>query len=291
MTLKGYISTCLITLSVALSAMGQVNNALIIGISDYPASSGFGKIHGENDCEIIGKMLDNKGFKITKLLNSQATAANIRAELHKLATHSEKGSYIYIHFSCHGQPFEDKPPFDEDDLWDESIVAYDAKINYQSGVYEGENHILDDELSHYFGEIRRQIGAGGLLCVVIDACHSGTSSRDDIDEEDIIRGTYLGFSENGKSFSPRINKQGNFKIDQIPGSSDIIILEACRAYQYSKEVVKNGKHYGSLSYYVNEVLVNQNITKSLDWVIRVKDLMGNDNALIDQNMVYESSFE
>ncbi|MBR6277648.1 MAG: caspase family protein [Bacteroidales bacterium] len=291
MTLKGYISTCLITLFVALSAMGQVNNALIIGISDYPASSGFGKIHGENDCEIIGKMLDNKGFKTATLVNSQATAANIRTELKKLATNSVKGSCVYIHFSCHGQPFEDKQPFDEEDLWDESIVAYDAKINYQSGVYEGENHILDDELSHYFGEIRRQIGAGGLLCVVIDACHSGTSSRDDIDEEDIIRGTYLGFSENGKSFSPRINKQGNFKIDQIPGSSDIIILEACRAYQYSKEVVKNGKHYGSLSYYVNEVLVNQNITKSLDWVIRVKDLMGNDNALIDQNMVYESSFE
>ena len=291
MCIKTYISICLMIFSIVGTAVGQVKNALFVGIADYPESSGFQKLHGTNDCEIISKNLDNQGFKITKLLNSQATAANIRAELHKLATHSEKGSYIYIHFSCHGQPFEDKPPFDEEDLWDESIVAYDAKINYQSGVYEGENHILDDELSHYFGEIRRQIGADGLLCVVIDACHSGTSSRDEIDDEDVIRGTYLGFSENGKSFSPRINKQGNFIIDKIPGSSDIIILEACRAYQYNKEVFKNGKHYGSLSYYVNEVLVNQNITKSLDWVLHVRDLMEKDNALIDQNMVYESSFE
>ena len=290
MTLKGYISTCLITLFVALSAMGQVNSALIIGISDYPASSGFGKIHGENDCEIIGKMLDNKGFKTATLVNSQATAANIRTELKKLATNSVKGSCVYIHFSCHGQPFEDKPPFDEDDLWDESLIAYDAKINYQSGVYEGKNHILDDELSEYFNEIRKNLGDDGLLCVVIDACHSGTSSRDDFDDEDIVRGTKLGFSENGKPFAPRINKQGNFKIDKISGLSDIIILEACRAYQFNKEVFKDNKHYGSLSYYVCKVLEKQNITKSLDWVWEVKNMLESDITLSDQNMVFESSF-
>lgn len=290
MRLKTYISICLLFFSIVGTAVGQVKNALFVGISDYPENSGFDGINGENDYKIIGKMLDKNGFKTTKLINSQATAANIRAELNNLATNSEKGSYIYIHFSCHGQPFEDKPPFDEDDLWDESLIAYDAKINYQSGVYEGKNHILDDELHKYFNQIRQRIGENGLLCVVIDACHSGTSSRDDLDEDDIVRGTKLGFSENGKTFAPRINKQGNFKIDKIPGSADIIILEACRAYQYNKEVTKGGNHYGALSYYVTKALENQSITKNLDWVLRVNDLMEDDNTLTDQNMVYESSF-
>ena len=73
---------------------------------------------------------------------------------------------------------EDLPPFDEEDSWDEAVVAYDAQITYQSGVYEGENHILDDELCKYFTEIRRKIGEDGLLCVLIDACHSGNSCSD-----------------------------------------------------------------------------------------------------------------
>lgn len=290
MSIIKHITLCFLICCIVSKTVGQDKCALFVGISDYPETSGFGMINGANDYEIIGEMLDNQNYKTTKLLDTDATAANIRNELKKLATISNKGSYIYIHFSCHGQPFEDKPPNDEDDLWDESLVAYDAKINYQSGVYEGENHILDDELFEYFNQIRRRIGEDGFLCVVIDACHSGTSSRDDIEENDVIRGTDLGFSEDGKIFAPRINRQGNFKIEKIDGCSDIIILEACRAYQFNKEVSKNGKNYGALSYYVREVLEKQDITHSLDWVLQVDELMKKDHTLTDQNMVYESSF-
>lgn len=291
MPIKFYISIIFIILFLAVdTAVGQGRRALFVGISDYPSTSGFQKIHGAEDYEIIGKMLEKQGFEIAKLLNGDATASNIRAALDNMAKTSAKGSCVYIHFSCHGQPFEDNPPFDEDDLWDESLVAIDAKKNYQSGIYEGENHIIDDELSVYFDKIRQKIGEDGLLCVVIDACHSGTSSRDDIDDDDFVRGTDLGFSADGKIFAPRINRKGNFQIDKIPGAGDILMLEACRSYQFNKEVIKNGKHYGALSYYVGQVLDRHNITRSLDWVDDVNDLMKNDLTLTDQNMVYESSF-
>ncbi|MBR3712727.1 MAG: caspase family protein [Bacteroidales bacterium] len=291
MPIKFYISIIFIILFLAVdTAVGQGRRALFVGISDYPSTSGFQKIHGAEDYEIIGKMLERQGFEIAKLLNGDATASNIRAALDNMAKTSAKGSCVYIHFSCHGQPFEDKPPFDEDDLWDESLVAIDAQKNYQSGIYEGENHIIDDELSVYFDRIRKKIGEDGLLCVVIDACHSGTSSRDDIDDDDFVRGTDFGFSADGKIFAPRINRKGNFQIDKIPGAGDILMLEACRSYQFNKEVIKNGKHYGALSYYVGQVLERHNITRSLDWVDDVNDLMKNDLTLTDQNMVYESSF-
>lgn len=291
MPIKFYISIIFIILFLAVdTAVGQGRRALFVGISDYPSTSGFQKIHGAEDYEIIGKMLERQGFEIAKLLNGDATASNIRAALDNMAKTSAKGSCVYIHFSCHGQPFEDKPPFDEDDLWDESLVAIDAQKNYQSGIYEGENHIIDDELSVYFDRIRKKIGEDGLLCVVIDACHSGTSSRDDIDDDDFVRGTDFGFSADGKIFAPRINRKGNFQIEKIPGAGDILMLEACRSYQFNKEVIKNGKHYGALSYYVGQVLERHNITRSLDWVDDVNDLMKNDLTLTDQNMVYESSF-
>lgn len=288
--MRKILFVCILISFVAIAAMGQERSALFVGISDYPESSGFKKIHGANDYEIVGKMLDNKGFKTTTLLNSQATAANIRSQLQNLATNSTKGSYVYIHFSCHGQPFEDKPPFDEDDHWDESLVAYDAKINYQSGVYEGQNHIVDDELFSYFTAIRQKIGENGLLCVVIDACYSGTGSRDEVDDEGIARGTRLGFSEDGKLFAPRIDRQSNYKIDKIADAADIIVLEACRAYQINHEVIKNGRYFGALSYYITQVLNSHRITKNTDWILQVSNLMSNDPALISQNMVYEISF-
>ncbi|MDD6003356.1 MAG: caspase family protein [Bacteroidales bacterium] len=288
--MRKILFVCILISFVAIAAMGQERSALFVGISDYPESSGFKKIHGANDYEIVGKMLDNKGFKTTTLLNSQATAANIRSQLQNLATNSAKGSYVYIHFSCHGQPFEDKPPFDEDDRCDESLVAYDAKINYNSGVYEGKNHIIDDELYSYFTAIRQKIGENGLLCVVIDACYSGSGSRDEEDDEGIERGTRLGFSENGKYFAPRIDRTSKFAIEKIPGGADIIVLEACRAYQINHEVIKNGRYCGALSFYITQVLKNQHITKNADWILQLRDLMASDPALIEQNMVYEVSF-
>ena len=288
--MRKILFVCILISFAAIAAMGQERSALFVGISDYPESSGFKKIHGANDYEIVGKMLDNKGFKTTTLLNSQATAANIRNELQNLATNSANGSYVYIHFSCHGQPFEDKPPFDEDDRWDESLVSYDAEINYQSGVYEGQNHIIDDELYSYFTAIRQKIGENGLLCVVIDACYSGTGSRDEEDDEGIERGTRLGFSDSGKYFAQRIDRQSNYKIDKIADAADIIVLEACRAYQINHEVIKNGRYCGALSFYITQVLKNHPITENTDWILQVSNLMSNDPALISQNMVYEISF-
>ena len=290
MLMRKILFVCILISFAAIAAMGQERCALFVGISDYPESSGFKKIHGANDYEIVGKMLDNKGFKTTTLLNNQATAANIRSQLQNLATNSAKGSYVYIHFSCHGQPFEDKPPFDEDDHWDESLVAYDAKINYQSGVYVGENHIIDDELYSYFTAIRQTIGENGLLCVVIDACYSGSAGRDGDDDEGIERGTRLGFSEDGKLFAPRIDRTSKFAIEKIPGGADIIVLEASRAYQINHEVIKNGRYFGALSYYITQVLNSHRITKNTDWILQLRDLMASDPALISQNMVYEISF-
>ncbi|MBR4264457.1 MAG: caspase family protein [Bacteroidales bacterium] len=290
MTLIRYISTLLIIITSFCAAVGQGKVAFLVGISDYPAASGFGKIHGAEDADMMAKTLEKQDFRISKITNSQTTAQNIREALDSFIIALKSGDYIYLHFSCHGQPVEDLPPYDEEDSWDEAIVAYDAQINYQSGVYEGENHILDDELGKYFTEIRRKIGAGGFLCVVIDACHSGNSSRDDDDDEKILRGTKTGFSMSGKNFSPRIDKNSNFIIAKENGLSDILILEACRSYQNNFEINVNGKHYGPLSYYFNETLENHDFTKVKEWFSIVKNKMDDDHQIQNQNMVYEKSF-
>ena len=65
--------------------------------------------------------------------------------------------------------------------------------------------------------------------------------------------------------------------------------EACRSYQVNKEIVENGKHYGALSYYINRVLSNHKLTKDTKWIETVKDMMGKDTRLTNQNMVIEYS--
>jgi hypothetical protein len=285
-----------ILLAVILPISSATKRALLIGISEYPSyneakDASWSSIHGANDVSLLKTTLKNKGFIISTLTNSQATASRIRKAFSKLQGEAKPGDIIYLHFSGHGQPFEDQNG-DEEDGWDESIIPYDAQMVYKKGKYEGAYHITDDELHTYFQKIRSKIGPSGLLCVVIDACHAGnTYMGDEEDEEEsFLRGIKKGFSPNGKSFHPRINTKGNFLVSKSKGQSDIIVLEACRSYQSNYEIKKNGKYYGPLSYCVNQVLTTQNLSASIGWILDVKKKMA-DEKLIRQDMVYETSIK
>ncbi len=287
---------CLIMSFMVQPIKAQTKRALIVGISEYIQSSNdvWGTIHGANDADLIVPVLKKQGFMTIKISNKAATAKRIRKGLDNLVASCKSGDYVYLHFSCHGQPYEDING-DEEDGWDESIVTYDALMVYKKGQYEGANHITDDELNSYFKQLRSKVGKKGFVCVVIDACHAGNSymgdEEDDDDEEIFIRGIKKGFSPNKKDFIPRIRKNGNFSIPHESGLSDIIVLEACRSYQSNYEIKQSGKYFGPLSYYIAQVLSKQPFAPSIDWVLEVKKLMNADKRLTRQNMVYETSIK
>ena len=284
-------------LMICSQAQAITKRALLVGISDYGASinassNQWSNIHGANDVELVSKTLKKQHFKTTIITNRNATAQRIRKELKSLSNSCRKGDVVYIHFSCHGQPFEDRNG-DEEDGWDESIIPYDAPKVFIKGKYEGANHILDDELHGYFQRIRQSIGATGFLCVVIDACHAGGSQRgEDFDEDEpICRGTKQAFSPNGTTYRPRVNTNGHFTIPSGDNLGSIVILEACRSYQSNYEIKQDGKYYGPLSYYINKALSTLNLAPNLKWVQEVKKLMDRDRRLTKQNMVYETSLK
>lgn len=287
---------CLIMTFMIQSMTAQTKRALVVGISEYEKSdnNAWGAIHGANDADLILPILKEQGFKSTKICNKAATAKRIRKGLSDLVLSCKSGDVVYIHFSGHGQPYEDTNG-DEEDGWDESLVPYDAQMFYKKNEYEGQNHITDDELHTYLQKIRKAVGARGYVCVVIDACHAGGSSRGEEeiedDEELFVRGTKKGFSPNGKEFRPRINAKGAFHIPQESGLSDIIILEACRSYQSNYEIKQSGKYYGPLTYYISQVLSKRKLTCSIDWITEVDSLMKTDRRLIRQNMVYETTIK
>lgn len=279
------------------SVIAQTRRALLIGISEYEQSgeNSWTSIHGSNDVELIAPILRNQGFKTTIICNREAKAEKIRKAMTKLIDACVSGDIVYLHFSGHGQPIEDMNG-DEEDGWDESIIPYDAQMIFEKGKYEGQNHITDDEIHAFIEKLRSKVGEEGYVCVVIDACHAGGSSRGDDDMEEVedmayVRGTKTGFSSNGKEFRPRINAKGNFSIPKGDRLANITFMEACRSYQSNYEIKQDGKYYGPLSYYVSQVLSVNDLSASLDWILEVKKKMDSDRRLSRQNMVYETSLE
>ena len=273
----------------------QSKRAFMVGISNYSWNqqltdgNGWDDIHGENDVKLLAPTLKKQGFSIQKLCNKEATANNIRKSLASFSTKCKSGDIIYLHFSCHGQPFEDYDG-DESDGWDEALVPFDALKEYHQGKYTGENHITDDELNGYLKTIRNRVGPNGIVYVVIDACHAGSSYRGDKDEDSVvIRGTDKGFSKTNEQYAPRIDKRGKIKVESSAQMANICILEACRSYQVNSELRADGKYYGSLSYYVNKTLQSTILGKSISWTEHVAQLMNQDIRLVRQNPVIEIS--
>lgn len=228
---------------VTFEAWGQSRHALIIGIGNYPADSGWNAIHGNNDVAIIKDALLRQGFSsddILQLIDSEATKQNILLCIDKLFESCQTGDVVYLHFSGHGQQITDLNG-DEEDGFDEAWIPYDAKKVYVSGEYEGEKHLTDDELNTLFTKLRVRIGAKGKIIIVADACHSGSGSRGFPDEEAFVRGTSKKFI---------IPCHGSNVVKKQP-PIEWLYVAACKPYQSNYEYQSStGEYYGILSYVI-----------------------------------------
>ncbi len=284
----------LMVLSLGLHAANK--RALLIGVSSYPnqktASLTWAEIHGANDVTLLSKTLSKQSFSVTCLSESKATADGIRKAFAALTAQTAAGDLVYIHFSGHGQPVEDTSG-DESDGWDEAIVPYDACASYYKGIYEGHNHILDDELNKLVTAIRKKAGKKGFVYVVLDACHSGSASRGEEVEEDsvevFVRGTSKGFSRGNKIYVPKIDRRGTIYLSDSKNLAKACFLEACRSYQNNSEIKENGTYYGSMSFYINRVLMQTPLSSNISWTETVRTAMGKDIRLVKQNMVIEKT--
>jgi len=273
-----------------MSVGAKSKYALLVGISNYKAydpKTEWNDIHGTNDVALIEPLLKQQGFQTDKLLDGKATYKNIVARLKALVRRTTEGATVYLHFSCHGQPYEDLDG-DEEDGWDESIVPVDAPLSYEKGIYEGSRHLIDDELNIYVESLRKKVGPQGCVYVVIDACHAGRSSRD-FDEVEHTRGTKRGFSPNGLYYKPKRERETHYKLQSSRQKAPVTYLEACLSTQSNSEVKRDGKYYGPLSFHIAQVIKDHSIGSDNRWAYRVQQLMRADNQIQSQDMVIESS--
>ena len=271
----------------------QQKHALFIGISNYPqyenTDASWAPIHGTNDVRLISPILEKQGFTINVLLNEAATHRAIKNGFERLESDVQPGDIVYIHLSGHGQAVEDEDG-DEADGWDEAFIPYDAERSYREEGYHGENHLLDDELNGHLNAIRRKAGENGIVYVVMDACHAGSSYRGEEEQDSVyVRGTEVGFSKTGKTYTPRINRSGNVRIETEKGMAPIYMLESCRSYEVNLEIMQDGNYYGPMSYYISQQLLTMPMSFDTNWIEEVRKNMDKDIRLVRQHMVIESS--
>lgn len=234
------------------SAKSQTKRALITGIGEYPVESGWHSINGDNDVPLITDVLIQKGFdsdNIVRLVNEKATKENILKKFAQLTKEARQNDIIYIHFSTHGQQMMDLNGDEEDGL-DEAIIPFDARKSFIKGQYEGENHLVDDELNELLTALRNKIGRSGTLLVIIDACHSGDATRGEEDEnrEEIVRGTPEVFQMETKAAHGYLNSE----------LIQWVVLSATQPHQNNYEYKINGTYFGSLSYAVKLAMAELN---------------------------------
>ena len=259
MAMNRSILICVLA-TMLLLPVHATKRALIIGIGAYPESTGWAKINGDKDVATVEQMLIGKGFtktNIIKLVNAQATSAGIRAALENLIQVSGKNDFVYIHFSGHGQRMTDTSG-DEPSGYDEAWVPYDAQFAYEEasglfvkkGGYQGQNHLVDDEINEYLYRLRQKVGRDGRIIVIADACHSQGATRlsDDDDEFEgevwVARGTSLRGS-NDDFIIPNPSHSA-----QTGGHSiDWIYISACKSTQSNFEY----RGVGSLTYVLTQL--------------------------------------
>ena len=157
--------------ALAASSVHAESRALLIGVGDV---RGHPLPAIDLDIDNMRKVAVIMGFKpddVKVLFNEQATAANVKQAL---ATWAKDGvgpdDRVMIYFSGHGTRVPDEQSAHGQD---DALVMHDADVVTVNGKASVRGVLLGREL----GAALRAIPSRNVL-VLVDACHSGTSTRD-----------------------------------------------------------------------------------------------------------------
>ena len=135
-----------------------MKRAVCIGINNYPGT--FNDLKGcVNDAKDWSALLQGLGFEVSLMLDTQATAHNVKAALQGLVDSTNAGDIAVFTYSGHGTQVVDRNS-DESDPYDEAIFLYDDTV-------------IDDELRIILQGLHPQ----ATLVVISDSCFSGSVTR------------------------------------------------------------------------------------------------------------------
>ncbi len=243
--------------------------ALLVGVADYPPSTGWSGLASSLDLEVISQALVAQGFAEEEIdvVKNPDKQALVQA-LERLARSAAPGGVAVFHFSGHGQLVVDTNG-DELTGFDQSLVPADACVKPgmefldeqgNNVAYYGQNHLIDDELALHLAAVRRALTPTGQLVCIMDACHSGSSTRNPA----AARGTVEIMKTSPTSEAdPRALSRTSIGWLDMPDDenalSPVVALYACQSQELNAEYKlrvgeENERNIGSLTYAVTQAL-------------------------------------
>jgi hypothetical protein len=196
-----------------------MKRAVCIGINNYPGT--FNDLKGcVNDAKDWSALLQGMGFNVSLMLDSQATAQNVKAALQGLVDVTNAGDIAVFTYSGHGTQVVDRNS-DEADPYDEAIFLYDDSV-------------IDDELRVILQGIHPQ----ATLVVISDSCFSGSVTRI-AGEKAIPR-----FVPPAVSTAGRVARRP-FLIPETDMPE--ILISGCSDSEYSYDAEFNGRPNGAMT--------------------------------------------
>lgn len=220
--------------------------ALLVGVGAY-ADPGVPAVPGATrDIALMGGLLrDHYGFPaddIMTLQGEQATADGIRRAFRThLIERAGPGTVAVFHFSGHGRQVWDRSG-DEPDEWDEALAAYDTAAT-PGGTGDAVG-LLDDEIGAWVDALR---ATGAEVTVIVDACHSGSPTRDGIAGRSAPPvGAIRGGADTTQSTG------GLLDAADAPGATaagGLVVVSAALSHQLAKDAVDpDGHAYGAFTW-------------------------------------------
>jgi len=266
MSFNHFLVGVLFTL-VSAQCVAQTKRAFVMTIGDYPTQQGWGDLSSSNDKTIVTDLLLSQGFdasNIVTLSEQDATYAGFKKAMTEFTSTLKPGDIVYFHYSGHGQQVMDIPASevkteyltqDEPDGYDEALVLYNAPQKWV-GNYQFQEHLVDDQINHYFNEIRKKIGGKGQIMAVFDSCHSGTVSRGSNDW--VVRGTTLTCAPDNYKPTAANEDESNsdFAFDNKAEMGKLVCFFGCRPEQVNREMDRAGSLTTFLAGAVKELKEN-----------------------------------
>ena len=269
-----------ILLLAPLVSVGQTKRALLIGIGAQKDHN-WSKINGDIDIPIMLEVLkaaDYEESNIITLIDQQATKDNIQKAFATLTNHCRRGDIVYVHFSGHGQQMTDLDG-DEPEGLDETWIPFDA-YNQYGKQDNGSKHLSDDEVNAFLKAIRRKIGSYGKILVVVDACHSGSSTHGVGNKDEIVRGSRLNFTI-PKTRAPK---------KKAPNTDEWITLSACKWNQTNSEYMLSSEEKKALEHKLNITLKSKSVGKltyAIYYITMRNGKITNDKFMKELNIIVD----
>jgi hypothetical protein len=222
-----------------------MRKALLVGINKYriPGADLKGCVNDVTNMRDV--LLKYFGFSVPEIrviVDERATKRNIMDRLRWLVEGAKAGDILLFHFSGHGSQIRDREGDELKDHMDEILCPHDMDWD---GTF-----ISDDELKSLFDGLPD----GVILDVVLDCCHSGTGTREEVmfGEERMVP----------RFLRPPVDIECRVE-DDLPvrkllrdGSGERghvmkhVLYAACRDNQTSADAYIGGSYNGAFTYFL-----------------------------------------